>query len=146
MIYFGSTGFVDENPAMSPYSDAQNLAPLSIKTTDWSQVLRITSKRTAALAFDAEGAPYRPILLWPSLLAETLRIFPNPSSTHEAWVSSEHSGTIAVVDIYGRQQWQGTITQGIPMRLNGLKNGVYAVTLVQNNGKRLTKQLVISSL
>ena len=77
-----------------------------------------------------------------------LRIFPNPS-TGPVNILASSSGTVSLINTLGQIIMQDIpISQGRSLSLNlqSLNSGVYIVQLVSDNGRRLSKKLIIRNM
>lgn len=103
--------------------------------------LRLTGARTRAWAFDEKGNPFVPVLLDPPNGRDLLRLFPNPAYAENSWLQTAENGRVWIADMHGKVWLNTSVTAGQPLRITGLKNGVYTVSF--KGKKTATARLVV---
>ncbi len=101
----------------------------TLRTSELRNALHINSLLTPSMAFEQSGTPFQPNLYWLLDSKNHLELYPNPAGAAGAWVRSSQSGRISVWDISGRKNMSVDIQADIPVRLTGLKAGVYQILL-----------------
>jgi hypothetical protein len=100
-----------------------------LQTGNLSNSLKINDSLTKSMVFEENGTRFRPNLYWLQDSKNHLELYPNPAGAAGAWVRSSQSGRISVWDISGRKSMSVDIQSDIPIRLSGLKAGVYQILL-----------------
>jgi hypothetical protein len=107
-----------------------------LRTGELRNALHINSSLTRSMVFEQNGTPFQPNLYWLQDSKKHLELYPNPAGAAGAWVRSGQSGRISVWDISGRKSMSVDIQSDIPIRLVGLKAGVYQI-LLEETGEML---------